>query len=91
MTLSDTTTPSQSGHGSDGNEEVLHIPQNSNITGAKQSNCLVSYLEQLLGWGVILLQSVYSIAVVDLATVLFDPYIRPYRVRADLEAMAMKG
>ena len=33
MTLSGATTPGQSGPGSDGNKEVLHIPQSSSITG----------------------------------------------------------
>ena len=33
---------SQSGPESDGNEEVLHIPQNSSITRASPSDCLVS-------------------------------------------------
>ena len=31
--LSGAPTPGQSGLGSDGNDEVLHIPQNSSITG----------------------------------------------------------
>ena len=34
-TLSDATTPSQSGPGSDGNEGVIHIPQSFSITGAQ--------------------------------------------------------
>ena len=42
-TLSGTTTPSQSGPGSDGNEGVHHIPQSSNITGASPSDCSMSY------------------------------------------------
>ena len=32
-TLSDATTSGQSGPGINGNEEVLHIPQRSSITG----------------------------------------------------------
>ena len=40
-TLSCATTPSQSGLGSNGNEEVLRILPNSSITGT--SDCLVSY------------------------------------------------
>ena len=43
-TLTGATTPGQSGLGSDGNEEVLCIPQSSSITGASPSDCLVSYL-----------------------------------------------
>ena len=41
-TLSGATTPSQSGPGSDGNEEVLCIPQSSNITRASPSGCLMT-------------------------------------------------
>ena len=41
-TLSDTTTPGQSGPESDGNERVLRIPQSSCITE--------SYLRHSLGW-----------------------------------------
>ena len=42
-TLSSDTTPSQSGPESYGNEGVFCIPQISSITGASQSDCLVSY------------------------------------------------
>ena len=42
-TLSGTTTPGQSGTGSDGNEGVLHIRQSSSVTGTSLSDCLVSY------------------------------------------------
>ena len=42
--LSCATIPDQSGPGSNGNEEVLHIPQSSSITGTSPSDCLVSYL-----------------------------------------------
>ena len=42
-TLSGATTPSQSGPGSDGNEEVFRIPQSSSITGTSASDCLVTY------------------------------------------------
>ena len=41
--LSSATTSGKSVPGSDGNEEVLHIPQSSSITGALQSGCLMSY------------------------------------------------
>ena len=47
--LSDATTPSQSGPGSDGIEEVLRIPQSSSITGTSPSDCLISYLGR--SWG----------------------------------------
>ena len=42
-TLSGITAPGKSETGSDGNEEVLRIPQSSNITGESQSDCFVSY------------------------------------------------
>ena len=38
------TTSGQSGPGSDGNEEVLWIPQSSSITETSPSDCLMSYL-----------------------------------------------
>ena len=44
-TLSGTTTPGQSGPGSDGNEKVLHILQSTSITETSPSDCLVSYPE----------------------------------------------
>ena len=40
--LSGATTPGKSGSESDGNEEVLHIPQSSSITEVSRSDCLVS-------------------------------------------------
>ena len=46
-TLTGDTTPGQSGTGSNGNEEVLHIPQISNITTAPPSDFLVSYPRHL--------------------------------------------
>ena len=42
-TLSGTTTPGQSGPGSNYNEGVLRIPQSSSVTGTSPSDCLVSY------------------------------------------------
>ena len=42
-TLSDATTPSQSRPGSDSNEGVLRIPQDSSIIGTSPLDCLVSY------------------------------------------------
>ena len=54
-TLSSTTTLGKSGPGSDGNEQVLRIPQSSSITGTSPSDCLVSYPEQPL-WGLTPLQ-----------------------------------
>ena len=46
--LSGSTTPDQSGAGSNGNEEILCIPKRSNISGASPSEFLVSYQVQLL-------------------------------------------
>ena len=40
--MSGATIPGQSGPGSNGNEGVFRIPQNSRITGASLSDCLVS-------------------------------------------------
>ena len=48
-TLWSATTLGQSGSGSDGNKGVLRIPQISSITGASQSDCLVSYPGHSLG------------------------------------------
>ena len=48
-TLSGANNPGQSEPGSDGNKEVLHIPQSSIITGVIPSDCFVSYPEYLLG------------------------------------------
>ena len=42
-TLLGATTLGQGGPMSDGNEEVLHIPQTSSITRTSPSDCLVSY------------------------------------------------
>ena len=41
--LTGATTPGQSGPGSDGDEEVLCIPQSFSITKASSSDGLVSY------------------------------------------------
>ena len=48
-TLSGVATPGQSGTGSNGNEEILCIPQSSSITGASPSDCLMSNLGKSLG------------------------------------------
>ena len=42
MTLSGATFPGQSGPGSNGNGDILCIPQSSSITGASLSDCLIS-------------------------------------------------
>ena len=49
-TLSVATTPGQSGSGSDGNDEIIRIPQSTSITGASPSECLVLYPGH--SWGV---------------------------------------
>ena len=50
-TLSGATTLGQSGLGSNGNNGILNIPQNSSITGASPSDCLMSYPGHLLRVG----------------------------------------
>ena len=55
-TLSGSTTSGQSGHGSDGKEGVLRIPESSNITGTTPSDCLVPYPGHSLGGGLTPLQ-----------------------------------
>ena len=49
-TLSGASSSGQSGAGSDGNEGVLHILQNSSITGTSPSDCLVSYPGHLFSY-----------------------------------------
>ena len=49
--LSGATTLGQSGPGSDGTEEVLHIPQSSGITRTSPSDCLMLYPGHPLEWG----------------------------------------
>ena len=60
--LSDATTPGQSGPGNDGNEGVLRILQSPSITEASSSNCLVSYSGHSLeeSYPSVEMQSVYS-------------------------------
>ena len=64
MTLSGATSLSQSEPGSDGNERVLNIPQNSSITGISPSDCLVSYPGHLVGESYLFaeMEMVYSTA-----------------------------
>ena len=75
MALSGATMPSQSGPGSNGNEGVLHIPQNPSITGTSPSDCIVSYSGHSLGWGSCpsaAVQLVYSTAAANWATQLYS-------------------
>ena len=48
-TLSGATTPGQREPGSDGTEEVIHIPQSSSTAETSPSDCLVSYPGHSLG------------------------------------------
>ena len=66
-TLSGIITPSQSGPGSHGSEEVFCIPQSSSIPGASQSDCLVPYPRHSLGESYFSaeMQSVYSVTPAD--------------------------
>ena len=48
-TLSVTTTTGRSGPGSNGNEEVLHIPRSSRIIEFSPSDALVPYTRTLIG------------------------------------------
>ena len=68
-TLLGATTLAQSEPGSYGNEGVLHIPQNSSITGASPADCLVSYTGHWLGefYPSAEMQSVCSTAQIDWA------------------------
>ena len=64
-TLSGACTSGQKGIGSDGNERVLHMPQNFSITESLPSDRFVSYTQQPLGRGSYQsaeIQSVYSTA-----------------------------
>ena len=79
-TLSGATNPDQSGPGSDGNKGVIHIPQNSIITEASPSDCLVSYPEHSLGRGVLPLCS-------DAVGVFYNPS----RLSQDLRKITIKG
>ena len=71
-TLSGTTTPSQSGPGSESSEGVLYITRSSSITEASLSDCLKSYLGHLLvgSYPFGEMHSVYYIAPIKWALVL---------------------
>ena len=83
-TLSDATTPGQSGSCSDGSEEVLRISQSYSITGTSPLNCLSSYTGHSLGGSYCSAkkQLVYSTAPVNWAgffRFVHSPYINfPY-------------
>ena len=63
--LSGPTTLGQSRPRSDGNERVLRISQSSSITGASQSDCLMSYPGHSFGGGLTPLQR-YSRCILQL-------------------------
>ena len=75
-TLTGTTTLGQSEPESNGNEEVLCIPQSSSITGTSTSDCLVPYRGHSWGRGGSYLsaeiQSEYSTAPADWAVTLYE-------------------
>ena len=68
------TTLGQSGPGSDGNEEVVHIPQSSDITRTSTTDCLASYQEHSLRKSYLSaeVQLVYSTAPANWAIQLSD-------------------
>ena len=69
-TLLGATTKGQSGHGSNGHEEVLRLPQNSSITVASPSTCLMSYPGHSLrkgSYSSVEIQLMYSTATVKWA------------------------
>ena len=68
-TLSNATTPGESGSESNANEWLLHIPEGSSITGPSPLDCLVSYIgHPLVGWyPSVEMQSVYSTVQADWA------------------------
>ena len=66
-TLSGATTLEQSGHGSDGNKEVLRITKSSSIPGASPSDGLVSHQDTCKeeSYNSEEIQSMYSAAPAD--------------------------
>ena len=64
--LSGATIPGPTGPGSDGNEGVPRVPQNSIIIGNSPSDCLVSYLGHLL-------EETYPYAEMQLVYLLHQP------------------
>ena len=66
MTLLGTIILGESGHGSDGNEGVLHIPESFTITGASPLDRLILYTGYS-SYPSVEMPSVYSIAPFDWA------------------------
>ena len=72
MTISGATTPNLSGLGSNGNEGIPCIPQNSRISVATLSDCILSYPWHLFGWvSNPSAESVYSTASADWVILVF--------------------
>ena len=81
-TLSDATTPGQSGPESDGNEVVVCITQSFRIIGASPSGCLVSCPGHTLreSYPSAEMQLVYSIIPADWALLLNrNNYLKPFK------------
>ena len=72
--LSDATTPDHSRPGSDGNKEVLRIPQSSCLTRASPSDCLVLHpgLSLEKSYPPAEMQSVFSTALAEWASELYE-------------------
>ena len=92
-TLSGATTLGQSGHGSNGDNGALCIPQSSRITGASPLLGETYPFEEMLS--VYFAAPMVSSQVNDW-TFLFDPYMWPKQflslwARVDMGVMAMKG
>ena len=90
MTLSGATISGQNGRKSDGNKEILRIPQSFSITGASLSEFLVSYPRYSLGesYPSVEMQSVYSTTPADWTTrevvpvrILFMDQIELFNIR----------
>ena len=84
MTLSVATTSGKNRPGSDGNKEVLHIPQSSSITRASPSDCFVSFRGHWLWeyYPSAEVQSVYSAALADWVTRLGDSDMQKLTVQS---------
>ena len=98
--LSGATIPGQSGPRSNGNEEVLRIPQSSSITGSLLSDCLVSYPGHWMGViplcrGAVRVfnnpQQTGQRMVFNQINLIGPWQVLPLRVKLDLRVKTMKG
>ena len=80
--LSGATTPGQSGPGSNGNEGVLHIPQDPSITWTSPSDCLVSYQDTRGGGGLLSLCR-GAVSVFYSPSRLGNPLMRLFQIKKD--------